>query len=89
MRGNENAQRCVARWSAGGYAAVLRATRDALLSQMGLLVRAAAQAFKAEPGKLPLSFAPRLEGVPDCIGCSRGPQQPALAALASSMLQFA
>lgn len=77
-------------YSADQYLAVGRATTDALLCHMGLLMRARSQqSQQGAPVLAPSSALPRPEGVRESLGHVSSLQQPTAGALAFSMLQFA
>ena len=76
-------------WSCGcadHSPAILRATTDALLCQMGLVVRALSQ---QPPDLAPSSALPLPEGVPKSLAPVTPVQQSTAAALALGMLQYA
>lgn len=66
--------------------AISRATTDALLCQMGLVMRALSHGTS---DVAPSSALPRPEGVPEALVLVSSLQQPASATLAYGMLQFA
>ncbi len=76
-------------FSADSYPAVARATTDALLCQMGLLMQALSQQSQHGADLAPSSALPRPEGVRESLGHVSPLQQPTARALAFSMLQFA
>lgn len=70
--------------------AVARATTDALLCQMGLLMRALSQhGQQSTPDQAPSSALPSPDGVRESLWRVSPLQQPTARALAFSMLQFA
>ncbi|CAL8467492.1 g7030 [Coccomyxa elongata] len=76
--------------SSDQYVAVGRATTDALLCQMGLLMRALSQqGQQGAPVLAPSCALPRPDGVRESLGHVSPLQQPTTRALAFSMLQFA
>ncbi|BDA42869.1 probable Squamosa promoter-binding-like protein 7 at N-terminal half [Coccomyxa sp. Obi] len=76
--------------SSDQYQAVARATTDALLCQMGLLMQVLSQqSQQGVPDLAPSSALPRPDGVPESLGHVSPLQQPIARALAFGTLQFA